>query len=169
MKSSHYFAIAVRLFAIILFLYGLKQSRWLVELLINGSLNGMGVSVAFLFVTSFVPLIVSLLLWMFPVTVSKSVIKPDMDLPVEPMESHSILVVLLLAIGLFTFYNAMVDSVYWAILWNISRDVEESTAPLYLTLENRANMWVTGLEVLASVAIMVKARSIAKRMLEVAA
>ena len=169
MKSSHYFAIAVRLFAIILFLYGLKQSTWLIEVLINGRLNGVGVSAAFLFVTSVVPLIVSALLWRFPLTVSKLIVKPDLDLTVEPMATNSMLVVLILAIGLFAFYNALVDAVYWIIMWNMSRNVETSTALLYLTVENRANMWVTGFEVVVSIAIIGKARTIAKRMLEFAA
>jgi hypothetical protein len=169
MKSSHYLAIAVRLFSISLFLYGLKQSTWLIEVLINGRLNGVGVSAAFLFVTSVVPLIVSALLWRFPLSVSKLIIKPDLDLAVEPMATNSVLVVLILAIGLFAFYNALVDAIYWIIMWNMSRNVETSTAPLYLTVENRANMWVTGFEVVVSIAIIGKARTIAKRMLEFAA
>jgi hypothetical protein len=155
--------------AIILFLYGLKQSTWLVEVLINGRLNGVGVSAAFLFVTSVAALIVSAFLWLFPVTVSKLIVKPDVDLTLEPMATHSVLVVLVLAIGLFAFYNSLVDAIYWAIAWNMSGNEEASTAPLYLSLENRANMWVTGFEIVASVAIIAKARSIAKRMLEFAA
>jgi hypothetical protein len=169
MKSSHYLAIAVRLFAIILFLYGLQQSTWLVEVLISGGLNGVGVSAVFLFVTSVVPLIVAAFLWVFPVTVSRLIVKPDIDLTVEPMATHSVLVVLVLAIGLFAFYNALVDATYWGIAWNMSGNEEASAAPLYLTPENRANIWVTGFEVVASMAIIAKARSIAKRMLEFAA
>ena len=41
MKSSHYLAIAVRLFAIMLFIYGLRQLLPLIELVITGNISGM--------------------------------------------------------------------------------------------------------------------------------
>jgi hypothetical protein len=73
-----------------------------------------------------------------------------------------------LGIALFAFYNALMDAIYWALALNMSGNEEEATASLHLTVEDRASIWVTGIEVVVSLAIIGKARSIAKRMLEFA-
>jgi hypothetical protein len=168
MKSSHYFAIAVRLFAVVLFLYGLKQSTGLFIVLLTGSFNGADVPAIHFFVTSAAPLIVSAFLWFFPLTVSTHIVGSDLDLAVQPMATQSVLVVLVLGIGLFAFYNALMDAIYWTLAVNMSGNEEEPAASLHLTVEDRASIWVTGIEVVVSLAIIGKARSIAKRMSEFA-
>lgn len=168
MKSSHYLAIAVRLFAIVLFIFSLRQSTSLVEVFLSDSINGMPVSTLFIAGTVLIPLIVSLLLWFFPLSVSKSILKPEIDLPIEPINSTIILTVFVLAIGLYVFYYAFVDLVYWAVLWNMESHSQYSMAPLSLTEDNKANMVATALELVISIGLILKAKTLASNMLRFA-
>ncbi|CAH0991964.1 hypothetical protein SIN8267_02079 [Sinobacterium norvegicum] len=168
MKSSHYLAIAVKLFAIVLFIFSLRQSTSLVEVFLSDSINGMPVSTLFIAGTVLIPLIVSLLLWFFPLSVSKSILKPEIDLPIEPINSTTILTVFVLAIGLYVFYYAFVDLVYWAVLWNMESHSQYSMAPLSLTEDNKANMVATALELVISIGLILKAKTLASNMLKFA-
>lgn len=168
MKSSHYLAIAVRLFSIVLFIYALRQSTMLIEVFTNGSINDIPVSIMFMLVTSIFPLVIAILLWYFPLSVSRSILKPDIDQPIEAMNAQSILTVLVLAIGLYVLYFAASDSIYWATLWHMSSQSNYSEAPLYLGGDNKANMVTTAVELAASIAIILKARTLSSRMLQVA-
>lgn len=168
MKSSHYLAIAVRLFSIVLFVYSLRQSSLLVEYLVNDSINGMEASLFFISVSTLAPLFVAILLWYFPVSVARSILKPEIDQKLEPIRPQSVLTVLVLALGLYAFYYAVVESIYWLTLWHLSERSIFSEAPLYLTVENKANMVATAIELFASIIILFKARSISCRMLNLA-
>jgi len=168
MKSSHYLAIAVRLFSIVLFIFALRQSTSLIEVFLNDSINGMPVSTLFIAGTVLIPLIVSLLLWFFPLSVSKSILKQEMDQPIEPVNSTTILSVFVIAIGLYVFYYAFIDFVYWAVLWNMESHSQYSMAPLSLTEENKANMVATAVELVISVVLILKAKTLASNMLRFA-
>ena len=168
MKSSHYLAIAVRLFAIVIFLYALRQSTMLIELLMNGSINGMDVSIIFISITTLCPLIGAVLLWYFPFSITNSILRPEMDQAIEPMNAQSILTVFVLAIGLYAFYNAVIDSVYWLTLWHMSERSSYSGTPFDIGGESKANMVATAIELGASIAILLKARSLSCRMLRLA-
>lgn len=165
MKSSHYLAIAVRLFAIAIFIYGLRQSTMLVEVLIRGSINDMNVSVIFMLAATLFPLVGAIFLWYFPFSVTSSILKPEIDQPVEPMDAQSVLTVLILAIGLVALYNAFVDSMFWLTLWHMSEQSMDSSVQLSLNSENKSNMVTTAIELGVSIAILLKAKSLSCRML----
>lgn len=164
MKPTHYFAIMIRLFAIALAVYAIRQSSVLFELLTNGSIQDFELSIVFVLVTVLCPLVVSILLWFFPMTVSASIIRPELDQSFEPTGAAGLLTVLVLAIGLYVLYFAISDSVYWLTLWQMSRD-NYSEAALYLGAESKANMIATGIELLLAVVLVARARTVSGFML----
>lgn len=87
--------------------------------------------------------------------------KPEINEPMEPMGSHSVLTVLVLAIGLYAFYYAIIDAVYWAALWQMAERSGDMEASLYLGPENKANMVATAAELFIAIVILMKARSVA--------
>lgn len=168
MKPNHYLAIAVRLFAIVLFLYALRQSTMLVQVLFNGDVNGANVSALMIFATSFCPLVIAMLLWYFPSSVANSILKPEMNQTIEPMSARSTLTVIILAVGLFAFYSAAVDAVYWLIAWNMTERNHYSGMLADLSGEQKASMITTAIELVTSIAIILKAKSLSYRMLHLA-
>tara|TARA_B110000211_G_C14053421_1_gene542216 strand:+ start:1701 stop:1979 length:279 start_codon:yes stop_codon:yes gene_type:complete len=85
MKSSHYLAIAVRLFAIMLFIYGIGQLLPIFELIATGTINEMIVSPFFAIAASIIPILLSVVLWVLPLSVSSAILKPEMDRDVIPL------------------------------------------------------------------------------------
>ena len=168
MKSSHYLAIAVRLFSIVLFLYGLEQLSLLIEIIIEGSINGAPVSVLFGLAIAISPIIVSVLLWSFPLSISQIIIRPEIDKPTEPMDSHSLLKVFILAIGLYFFYFAVVESIYWITTWYLSVNSQNSAVPIGLSEESKASMITSGIGLLFSIGVIVKSRALSSWLLKIA-
>ncbi|MBW7472444.1 hypothetical protein QQF73_15270 [Marinobacter sp. M216] len=164
MKPTHYFAILIRLFAIALVIYTVRQSSVLVEVLTSGGIQDYGVPAGFAWVSVLCPLVVALLLWFFPMTVSASIIRPELDQPIEPMSAPSILTVLVLAIGLYVLYFAISDTVYWLTLWQMSGD-KYSESTLYLGGESKAAMVTTVVELLLAVLLVARARTVSGLML----
>ena len=111
MKPTHYLAVLVRIFSILLILFALRQS------------------------------------W----------------------NAQSLLTVLLLAIAIYYLYFAIIDAVYWATLWQMSERSHGGNAPLNLSQENKANMLSTIIELLVSATLILKAQTISRKMLRLAA
>lgn len=165
MKASHYLAIGIRLFSVALCLYTLQQSSILIEVLISGGINGVETSILFVLSTTVLPILAAAMLWCFPLTLSRSILKPEVDQPVECLSAQSVLTVLILAIGLYTMFYAVIDSIYWTTLWHMSSESQHSSAPIQLSEESKANMLATAIELTASIAILLKARSLSCRLL----
>jgi hypothetical protein len=159
MKSSHYLAIAIRLFSIVVFIYFLRQSSYLIEVILNGTIDGMAASAIFVAATTIGPLLMAMLLWLFPVSVAKIILKPEVDLPVKPMAPASILSVLIVSIGVFAFYYAVTDALYWATMWNLSSQLNNSGAFVGIGPESKASMWATAFEFIFSLCLILRAKS----------
>lgn len=164
MKSSHYLAIAVRLFALMLFIYGLRQMFPVLELILLGTVNGMEVSPFFVIVASIIPISFSIVLWLFPLSVSASILKPEMDLDVLPLSQRDCLVVLLIGLGLYTLYLSISDSIFWLYLLHMS---SLNNPSLDMRVEDKANLVISLLEVTVSVCLILKAKAIATVMLKI--
>jgi hypothetical protein len=167
MKSSHYLAIAVRLFAIMLFIYGLRQLLPMFELIASGTINGMAVSPFFAIASSIIPILFSVVLWIFPLSVSNSILKPEMDRDVVPLSQGSWLVIMLIGIGLYTLYYAIVDSMFWLYFLHMSSQSSLSDAPLIMRGEDKANLVISILEVIASLFLILKSKTISKFILRI--
>lgn len=69
MKPTHYLAVLVRIFSILLLLFALRQSSFLFGL-VTGQLSGLTVSMAFAISSVVVPILVAIFLWNFPMMVA---------------------------------------------------------------------------------------------------
>jgi len=167
MKSSHYLAIAVRLFAIALFIYGLRQLLPIIELVISGSINGMVVSPFFAVVIALIPIVFSIVLWTFPLSLSRSILKTDMDREVAPLSQDNWLVVILIGIGLYTLYYGLVDSIYWIYVLHISSENAMSDVPLLMGAGDKANLVISIMEVVTSMIIILRSKTISNLILKI--
>jgi len=167
MKSSHYLAIAVRLFAIALFIYGLRQLLPIIELVISGSINGMVVSPFFAVVIALIPIVFSIVLWTFPLSLSRSILKTDMDREVAPLSQDNWLVVILIGIGLYTLYYGLVDSIYWIYILHISSENAMSDVPLLMGAGDKANLVISIMEVVTSMIIILRSKTISNLILKI--
>lgn len=165
MKPTHYFAILVRLFAIALAIYAVRQSSFLIEVLKNGGVQGYELPSAFAWVPTLVPLLVSLFLWFFPMTVSRWVVRPELDQSFEPVGAKGLLTVIVLGIGLYVLYFAVSDAVYWLTLWQMSHD-NYSDSTLYLGSDSKAAMVTKVIELIIAVALVARARTVSDAMLK---
>lgn len=167
MKSSHYLAIAVRLFSIALFLLALRQTPVLFEVLIYGGINEMPASLFFIATTVLVPLIIAFLLWRLPLSVARSILPPETDNPVEPLDLASFLTVFLAVIGFIGCYYALTELVYWSVLFHLESSSQYFTPSLRLTDENKAEMAATVFELIVALILVLKARVISLKMLKI--
>jgi hypothetical protein len=168
MKPNQYLSIAVRLFSIILFIEGLRQLVPLLELTISGTVNGMMVSYFFAFLMAILPILFSVVLWFFPVSVSALILRPEIDQDVVPLSQGSWLVVILIGLGLYTLYYAVSDSMSWIYVWHMSTQGFNDGVDFSLRGEDKANMFITFLEVLASLSLVLKAKTISRYLLKIA-
>jgi hypothetical protein len=72
MKIVELTAIALRIFAICLFLYGLRQAASLAGYVGPVTYGQPTISIFYYVAVAFVPLVIAIVIWMFPVTVSKA-------------------------------------------------------------------------------------------------
>lgn len=168
MKPHHYLAIFVRLFAIALFIFAIQQSSYLLQLIIFGEIQGYQAPVFQIFLSLFIPLSISLILWFFPVIAAKSILKPEIDQNIEPTDKVSIFFVAISAIGLYVTYYALVDVTYYFTLWQISSspDTYGNYDDLF-TPDLKANIWATVLEFAMGLLLIFKGKSIAKKIFDI--
>lgn len=168
MHPSHYLAIAIRIFAIGLFLYGLRQLGLVYEVFVNDALHGFPVSRTFALGTSILPVIVSVVMWRFPLSVARRIATPEIDLPLEPLRARSILAALIGALSLFFLFYAVVDAVYWATYWHMVQSGEIADAVLRIGGEQKANTLATIVELVVATGILLKSNTLAAYILRVA-
>lgn len=94
--------------------------------------------------------------------VASTIINPELDQPLKPVDAQFFLTALILVVGFYAFYSAMVDSVYGVTLWRMSDGLDAS---LYVGPENKTNMVATGFDIFTSELMVMKTRSLACRML----
>lgn len=161
MKPHHYLAIAVRLFAVFLVIYVIRTVVNIVQYILFDT----GVPVGTMSVVAVTPLIIAAFLWLFPLTIAKGIIKPELDYEIEPLKTHSILVVLLLSLGVYLMFNAVVDAVYWISLEFMSPLRDTTIQIRGLSEDSQANMIATGVELILAFILIFKSRVIARALL----
>lgn len=159
MKPHHYLAIGLRIFAILLFVYVFRQSMQQFTLLTSGSLHVANILIMPLLVT-LLSLIAAIACWLFPITIAKNVIKPELDKEIQPLNYTSFLTVVILAIGLFLTFKAISDIVYWLTYLNIVPSGAYDS-------EAKALMLATVVETVVAFALIGRARTIAHYLLRI--
>lgn len=161
MKPHHYLAITVRLFAVFLVIY---VARTVVNIVAYILLDA-DVPVGAMSAVAVTPLIIAIFLWFFPLTIAKGIIRPELDYEIEPLKTHSVLVVLLLSLGVYLGFNAVVDAVYWISMEFMSPLRDTAIGVRGLSEDSQANMIATAVELILATAIIFKSRSIASALL----
>ena len=169
MKAHHYLAIGIKLFAIILIVYSIKQSEIIFDILFNENSVYAEASPTVISLNIVIPILISIGLWFFPGTIAKSILTPDLDQPVEPLSPNSFLAALISGIGLFVLFNATIDIIYWSIFNHLVSEMGMyGAAKGDLTPDAEANIWATGFEFVFSLILIFKSKSIAHLILKVA-
>jgi hypothetical protein len=157
MKPHHYLAIIVRLFAICLFIYGIKFIPTIFNLILLDSFSIVKKD----FTPVIVIIIISYLLWKFPITISKLIINPEIDQEIKPMGTQKLLSVLIITLGLFTLYYGVVDTAYWILYQKFMSDIPNNDQAA-----NTIAMITTGVELVVSFILIAKAKTIAYYLLK---
>lgn len=157
MKYSHYLAIAVRLFAIALFISGLERLIPAIQLVITGTVNGMTASLLLTIMLALIPMTISLILWYFPLSVTYAILKPESDKEIPPLPRENLLAVALITLGLYTFYYAISDSLFWLYILHMSSNPESN---LYMGTEDKANLVISLIELILALALVFRSGKI---------
>lgn len=158
MKPHHYLGIGLRVFAIILFVFALRQSSLIFSVLFTDNLGEIDVSISLLTATFVIPLITAIVCWFFPITIAKKIVRPDLDLEVEPVNYQTLLAVFILAIGLFLTFYVISDIVYWVTYSKFIPSGE-------LDSDSKAAIATTAVETLVAFIFLCRARTIAYHLL----
>lgn len=162
MKPTHYLAIGVRLFSIVLALYGAQQLAYLSSFLSTDYVDI--VSLVIVASTIFIPILAAIVLWLFPMTVANIVIKPAMDRPIESMTAQSNLTVLILALALYFLYYTVINAIYWISYWQFIQDSYD----FVLSPDDKADIVTNIVELSASLFLLFRANFVSEKMLHFA-
>jgi hypothetical protein len=164
MKASNICAILVRLFAILLLLKAFQQAMLFYEAFPEGTIDGMEVSLYFMGILTGSPLLFGLLLWFFPLFVSRSIVKPEIDTELTPIHLEPLIIVLMVALGLYILSYALSDLIYNVTIIHLeSRDeVPGGGSP-----EAKASLIATIFEIIAGLFLVSRARFISTKILSV--
>lgn len=169
MKPHHYLAILVRLFAIALFVVAIKQSYSLFYLVLGVNPQGFYGSIWQIVVNFFMPFCMSLTLWFFPVIVAKSILKPEIDQTIEPLNKQCIFSVLVASLGLYVCLYAIVDATYYFTLWQFAASADNyGNVSNLFNEDTKANIWATGVELILGLTLILKSKTIAQKLFSIA-
>jgi hypothetical protein len=162
MKASNIFAILVRLFAIYLLMKAFHQTILLSNVLSEGNLNGMDVSLYLMAVYVGSPLIVGLMLWFFPSIVSRSIVKPEIETELTPIHLEPLIIVLVVAMGLYILIYSLSDLIYNATIIHLE---SRNDFPGIDSSEEKASFIATIFEIVAGLFLVFRARFIGTKIL----
>lgn len=160
MKVHHYLAIIVRLFAVFLFLFSLKQTGLLFESALYGIVHGMTVSAWVPFLSSIPWFVASAILWIFPLSISKKLVPADASESPENISPVAILSILLSAMSVYFLYYAIIDVLYWITYWQVIQQPEYGSLAS-MSAEHKANIAATALEMFASLVLLFNSKRVA--------
>ncbi|PWK45370.1 hypothetical protein [Pleionea mediterranea] len=161
MKSIHYLGLIVRLFAIALFAFGVKNATFFLETLFYYSEDAVRSTTLFMALSALAPLIISVVLWFFPMTAA-SKIMTDKEASVEVLSSVQLLSIIIVGIGFYTLYYALVDAVFWLSFKNMASNGMASTINGFdSSPQDKANMIATAVAFLLSLILIFKSKTIA--------
>lgn len=165
MKPHHYVAIFVRLFSIGLFVFAMRYLHFAVELFQLDDVQRLQFFLIQTVPNFVVPVCIGVILWRFPILVAKSIVKPEIEQEIEAVSRQGIGSIVIAAGGLFVFFYAIIDAVYYLALWQFahSPDIDIYIQDVF-NAETRANVWATGIELILGCFITFKSKAISSRL-----
>ncbi len=128
---KHYLAFAVRVLSIGLFIYSIQMLGQFVIYFTNQNESPIRINMFFAFVYFALPLFLSILFWTFPKLITKKMHNGEDDL--EELKSLPILATIIAGSGVFYFYYAFTDFLYWAFFF-ISMATRDNPSVFWATV-----------------------------------
>lgn len=162
MNKEEIVAIAVRLFAVALAIYGLNNLPGMVVFFNQAETKGT----YYIFIAlSILIFVVALLLWFFPLYVSSRII-PRSNLIIEKpnWNKEEILNCGFIILGIYFLFHVVSDAVYWFYIWKYSSTFEG--ARLELNIDQVARIYATIVEFVFVALLIFGSRGIANNILK---
>ena len=166
MTITQILALGVRLFAIGLVLNALQQSSYFFQALLDNWEN-MLAELPYMLTSAAVPLLVALLLWLFPTRVVQSFVPANEEPALEPLTALTLTHILLLAMAFYFFYDVVVALIYHLSLMLVSGRGWGWRALLGLSPDELAGLMMKLFEFIISLALLFNARRVARLLLKV--
>ena len=166
MRIHHYFAIGLKIFALVLFIYGVTYAAPLIELYTTGNVNGLQADVSYYAINLALIIFVAAYLWLFPVSTSKWFLGAQQNQEVVPLPKQDTLAIFIIAIGLYVFAWGIVDIVYWASYLYIGLKFDPSAETL--SPESKANIVATIIQLVLGMGLILKSKTLSAEILKVA-
>lgn len=166
MTITQILALGVRLFAIGLVLNALQQSSYFFQALLDNWEN-MLAELPYMLTSAAVPLLVALLLWLFPTRVVQSFVPANEEPALEPLTALTLTHVLLLAMAFYFFYDVVVALIYHLSLMLVSGRGWSWRALLGLSPDELAGLMMKLFEFIISLALLFNARRVARLLLKI--
>lgn len=163
MNPTYYFGIIIRLFAIALFIYGVGKAEILLDFSSHSEYE-VRPSTAFSVVKSILPIFISIILWLFPITIARKVLPPTNE-QVEAISPSSMLTVFLIALGVYSLYYVLSDFAYWITLAHIFVKDEYGNISKVLTNQDKASIFAAIIEFVIAIVFIAKAKTISSKLI----
>lgn len=161
---SSYVAIGVRLVAILFFFKAVRDFFGVFQFFYQGSPYGDDISAWPILVVALTSWALVFILWFSARVVGRLVASGGIDAKPEKMPPVSLLAVFVAAIGLFVFWYGAVDSLYYLSVIIMGQELGVSE----MSVEIKANMVATAFEVISGIFLVMKARTVAGKINDVA-
>jgi len=110
--------------------------------------------------------LVAIVLWKFPLSLSKHLLAPELDEKVVEISPYNFLCVTLIGLGVYLTYRAITDAFAWFLYYQYV-GVGEYGAPVMINFEVKIDMWTTLVEFILSVILIFKSKTIANQLMKV--
>jgi hypothetical protein len=156
MHKTEFVAIGIRLFAIALAIYSLKNFPGMYMYFDNQNDQ----SAAYLYAGLFLfILLLAALLWHFPLSVASKIIpQTGNNETTVSWSEKDLLTVGLILIGVYLFYYVISDAIYWLYILNVSHSF--TGMEIELNIDQKARIYSTAVEFFLSLSLIIGARGI---------
>ena len=168
MKASHYIAIGVRLFSVFIFIVAFRRILLLPEVLIYGTIDGIGASISFMIISAIVPTIIATALWLFPSKTANFIVRKEIDNDITPINPLEFSIVIVAGLGLYLLYFSISDSIYWLTVFNVSEPNSYASNGSGIGGQSKAAIIATSLEIVMSLTLILKSKTISRLIFKVA-
>ncbi|HFD31944.1 MAG TPA: hypothetical protein ENJ28_04425 [Gammaproteobacteria bacterium] len=158
MKLEHIVALAVRLFAIAIALYAIRDGASFIAMFLEQERQ----TASYLFGAVMALLIfLAIVLWMFPLTVARGLVKfrEPGDVDITSASAQQIQVVGFTILGIYLLFFVVSDVFYWMVIWFVSQRAHELPE---LSLDQIARMVATVVELIFVLFLIFGAGGIAR-------
>lgn len=162
---KHYLALAVRILAIALLLYSISNLGQFLQFYSIKDFTIQKPNIILASLNFILPFFLAVIFWVFPKLVTKKIYNGDEE---AKLESMPLLAAIIAGSGTFYFYYAFTDAWYWLIVFSTFGSGADIIASQALTNDYTASIWVTGIELILSLILIFKCKSLAKFIAKVA-